>query len=698
MIIMAEKNYDFRQRMLEVHRKNIRVEKPLSKGQIEITDKWSISYPPYDEFLKRCAEDLKDYFAVSMNVNLEITESASGKTIIYKLDPTLEKDGAYRVEITERAVYLIGKDCRSAAQAGYLLEDMMSLESAPYLTLGVTDRAPLLRCRMVHSGYAEDDYPDGHLNAIAHSGINAILLYVCGVNKTDLHEFDFNELIERAARYGIDVYAYSHMQSELHPDDEGAVEYYDSLYGKLFRECPGIKGVILVGESTEFPSKDPHTSGMSWLKNKGPDGKPLINKPNPGWYTCSDYPDWLCMVKDAVHNASPDADVVFWTYNLSNCPEKDRVELIEKFPTDISLNIRFDKGQEDIRQDTVVTTADYTISFPEEGSVFKGEARAAASRGIPVYAMTNAGGLTWDIGVVPYIPAPYLWLRRFEAMRRCNDTYGLRGSMDSHHYGFYPSFISDLAKEYFSEKEPDGEKIIENLIVRDWGKENLKTVEKAYRSFSEAIYEHITSNIEQYGPLRIGPSYPLVLFADADVKLQSYPGARHHGNMICLPNYRQDARQNAPLSNDTARARLELETKAFKSCAERMISAAEEIKAIAETLDEGKRDNARRIAGVAEFVGRTYLTTYHVKLWFKAKTDLAEKRADALGLLAELKRIGALEIENVKATIPLVEFDSRLGYEPSMDYTTDRWHLEWKLELTEKILNKEIPELEKELA
>ena len=40
------------------------------------------------------------------------------------------------------------------------------------------------------------------------------------------------------------------------------------------------------------------------------------------------------------------------------------------------------------------------------------------------------------------------------------------------------------------------------------------------------------------------------------------------------------------------------------------------------------------------------------------------------------------EIGNALRTIPLVEADSRLGYEPSMEYMCDRAHLEWKIRHT----------------
>ena len=49
------------------------------------------------------------------------------------------------------------------------------------------------------------------------------------------------------------------------------------------------------------------------------------------------------------------------------------------------------------------------------------------------------------------------------------------------------------------------------------------------------------------------------------------------------------------------------------------------------------------------------------------------------------------EIENARATIPLVEFDSRLGFEPSMEYMCDREHLELKIEQCERVVADELP-------
>ena len=54
-----------------------------------------------------------------------------------------------------------------------------------------------------------------------------------------------------------------------------------------------------------------------------------------------------------------------------------------------------------------------------------------------------------------------------------------------------------------------------------------------------------------------------------------------------------------------------------------------------------------------------------------------EEKAAAI---AEMHRILDDEEQNVRETIPLVEYDSRLGWEPTMLYTTDADCLKWKLD------------------
>ena len=302
--------------------------------------------------------------------------------------------------------------------------------------------------------------------------------------------------------------------------------------------------------------------------------------------------------------------------------------------------------------------------------------------------MTNTAGLTWDVGVVPFEPAPYQWLKRFEAVNEAHDKYGLVGLMECHHYGVYPSFISELAKAMFTEKTPDGGAIIERLIKRDWGEEHLETVKEAYRLVGEAISCLVTTNEDQYGPMRIGPSYPIVLYRHKELEIPFGKHAMHGENRICFPNY------TYPFYFDGYYDKLVGEARLYKRSAEQLIESAEMMKAILPQVAESKRDDARRIAGIAEFMGRATLTTHHVKENYLLKYALlTDESIDFSATVDRVADVMRAEIANAEATLPLVDFDSRLGYEPSMDYMGHRAAIEWKLAIQRDILENELPAL-----
>ena len=81
----------------------------------------------------------------------------------------------------------------------------------------------------------------------------------------------------------------------------------------------------------------------------------------------------------------------------------------------------------------------------------------AKERGIRLYAMTNTGGRTWDFGTIPYEPFPNRWHERCESILESQRRYGLTGLMESHHYGFLPSFISRLITNDFTVGAPSYE-------------------------------------------------------------------------------------------------------------------------------------------------------------------------------------------------------------------------------------------------
>ncbi len=671
-MLNEEKKYEFRKRLLQVNRPDIR-----DWDAFLLADEYSLGaraklYIPKDEIVYTAARDFLDFMYVSMGTSAGLCFNADEADIVVALDESYEGYKSYRLTVTAEGIRILAHDGRGAAQALYHLEDRMRTRRAPFLKHGTTERSPLYSPRMVHSGYRLDEYPDEHLLQIAKAGMDAILVYVRGVNKTRSGFLDFNELISRAARHGLDVYAYSEMRVFVHPDAPDAWEQNDAAYGELFRQCPGFKGVVLVGESIGIPTKDPNAAPCPYYENNT-DGIPT-GKASADMWPCMDYADWLELLKSVIRPIKPDADIVFWTYNWGNKPEEHRVNLIRTLPRDISLLVTFEMFHKYNIGDAVGYCADYTLSFEGPGAYFKSEAEAAKARGIRLYAMTNTAGLTWDMGMIPYEPMPYQWIKRYKAMKECRDLWGLCGLMESHHFGFWPSFVSEVAKEAFDEGGEDCENALANALKRHYGAEHARTVDKALALWSEAITYYIPSNEDQYGAFRTGPAYPFNLN-----KIAKQPGFE-----FTLPTYPMDNVGNGSLSGMRIGGEI--------ASLDHMLSLMQEGQLILESIAEPNEE----LAYLVNF-GR-YLVCYvqtgvNAKRWHRYVMQL-KSESDPVkleGLIGEAEALLKGEYANVEAAIPCVRKDSRLGWEPMQEYRCRAEHLQWKLRQLEYVLNTELP-------
>ncbi len=684
-----EPNYAFRQRIDQVHRPDRRdLQATPTDNEVAVDHGWRIVIPENaSAYLVGVAQDLQDYLFTSMQVSVLLAregdlEGVGERAIVLATRETVPDPGAdlsvprsYRLRVAADRIVICGYDERGAGQACYYLEDLMNLREAPFIPNGDGIREPVFSPRMVHSGWGIDQFPDAHLNAIAHSGFDTILVFVKGPNRTTMGHLDINDLIARAAAFGLDVYLYSYLISRKHPDDPDAEAFYDGSYGELMRAHPGAKGVIFVGESCEFPSRDTNTTQR--LRSER---LPTDRKPNPGWWPCFDYPEWLDTVKRIIRRENPEADVVFWTYNWGWCPEKDRLALIESLPADVSLQATFEMFEDVERRGVPTRCVDYTVSFAGPGTYFASEAKAAHERGLRLYTMANTGGQTWDFGVIPYEPVPFQWAKRHDALLKANRDWGLCGLMESHHMGWWPSVVADLAKWAYWRPAPSAEEMIPRLAQREFGAEAAPDTVEAWRHWSEAILDYVPTNEGQYGPFRVGPAYPLLL-SDEPIEFPSADFA-HFGSRILKTNYRP---------HDPSIIDGEIEC--LESMAARWADGVESMKRAAELTPESKRENGLRMQVLGEFILRCVRTAIHVKRWWKLRQELeaaedVERKAD---VAARMKTLGEAEIQNATETIPLVEYDSRLGWEPSMEYMADRAHLEWKIAQVRHVLDQELP-------
>lgn len=677
-----EKKYEFRKRMRCIHKKRRDYTLIPKNDEVVIKDGIRIILPnEYTDVTFKASEDFLDYLFVSMDVSATIVKNSKKENEIV-LTFCSEQEEDYIIYIDDK-ILIQAKNERGLAQALYCLEDRMNARKAPFLKKEEIRNTFLFSPRMVHSGYGLDQYPDEHLSSIAHAGMDSILVFVKDINLTPSGFMDFNDLIDRAAKYGIDVYAYSYLKSEKHPEDEGSQEFYDNLYGKIFENCPGFKGIILVGESVGFPSKDKNVSANAV---RSADGIPF-RKPRPGWWPCFDYPQWLECVKKSVRKHKPDADIVFWTYNWGYVDEEARVELIKNLPTDISLMATFEMFESYKHGSIITTVADYSLAFAGPGHYFMSEAKAAKERGIRLYSMTNTGGLTWDMGTIPYEPMPFQWMKRYEGMRYAAENYGLCGTMESHHFGFFPSFIGDLAKQCFIKENASLEENLIQVIKMHFGDSDIEKIKEALKEFSEAISCYTPTDADQYGAFRCGPAYPLCLIKAIKPPTEAFA---HFGNRIMEVDYPADysAHNALPcgrgmLPNIRIKGELELLYK--------MLGHMKNGVNILKTL-ETSNEELLYLINLGEYITHCVITGIHAKEWYlvtgRLKTET--EREKVLLLIDEAEKLLLAEKENAIATIPIVEKDSRLGWEPSMDYIGDKKHIEWKLRHLEYVLDYEL--------
>ncbi len=697
---MSERNFQFRQRLNVVHKPGRRDPSLEPKaGEAVVDQSWRIVVDPQaSEYMVGLAKDLQDYLFTSMGVSTLLSPEAiaegqapqgpcvrlTTKSESPALGEGLSVPRSYRLLVAPGSITICGCDERGTGQGCYYLEDLMNLREAPFVAEMDVTRAPVFSPRMVHSGWGIDQFPDQQLNAIAHAGMDAVLVFVKGPDMTTTGYLDINNLIDRAAFYGLDVYLYSYLRSEVHPDDPGAVDYYESTYGALMRSCSRAKGIVFVGESCEFPSKDPRTTGK--LRLDPTLDRTKDKRPSPGWWPCTDYPQWLDLLKGILRKYNPDLDVVFWTYNWGWAPEEDRLALIRSLPTDISLQATFEMFENIVKDGIVTRCVDYTASFEGPGIYFSTEAQTTHERGIPLYTMSNTAGLSWDIGVIPYQPIPFQWARRYRALLKAHEEWGLVGLMESHHYGWWPSFVNELAKWAYWEPAVTTEEMADQIAVRDFGPEGGPLAVRAWQLWSDAWRDYVPTNEDQYGPFRVGPSYPL-LFQTEREPFPSAPYA-HFGNRILTTHYRPHKPEDVPV-----------EISLLERVASRWQEGLGYLEQAVALTPETKREEALRMLGLGQFILHCLRTTIHTKQWWLLKQRLLEEKdaQQARAILDELVALGEAEVANAQATIPLVEADSRLGWEPSMEYMTDRVHLEWKIDQMRHVLDEEIPEYRRQL-
>jgi len=675
--LVPEKELSFRHRLEEVHEPGLR-DLSLKAGvdEFAFVDGSEIAYvgepSPY---MKRAIGDFVDFMKVSMGLRLNpqpstLNPQLSTQPGVRISTGSVEK--GYEVEVGAGGVSVRAKDDRQAAQALYHLEDLMGLRRAPFLKRGAERRSPRFSPRMAHSGWGCDQYPDAYLMKLQHTGIDTIILFIekpgvasCNTHTLEGLRLDAAGFIRRMRDFGFDVYVYSQATGFKHPSDPDAPQFFDELYGGISKSCPGAKGYILVDEKCHFPSKDPRV--CQWDPKTRRKIDPKDPRPWPSYFPGYDYLDWVDIVKRSIQRYSPEAEVVFWTYAFVWAPPEPCREFIRKLPKDIPVMATFESGLEHEKRNGLKSRVeDYSIAVTGPGDFFRRQAGEAGATGHKVYTMANCAGLAWDFGTIPYNPCPYQWHRRWQAVNDAQRTWNVQGVMECHHYGVWPSFITELEKEAFTDGGMDFDAHIRLIAARDFGEENVEKVLAAWKGWSDAIVDMSPRGENQYGPFRMGPAYLFNAF-QPELTAEDWYGGK-------FPMHVSPYSRGSGSVRDSNYLKKEIEL--FGWMVERYFAGAAAFREIAASLDGRRREKALRMAYLGEYMGRAVTTAKHVR-----EGTLAERAKDR----AKANELARLEYGNTKAAIELMKRDSRLGWEPTMRYQGGVEACEWKLRRLERL-------------
>ncbi len=658
LAMKTEEEYEFRKRFDNIHKKDVR-DYNLKPEPLDFTFE-SIGFNFDEDFssvVTLAAEDFIDFMKTSMNIE------KGEANITLKLSSDLGEYNSYkgyRIEVTDKII-ISGFDERGIAQALYNLEDMLCMRRAPYIKKDTYFWKPMYAPMMVHSGYGFDMFPDSYLSRLAHEGRDAIMLFVKSYNVTTHGPLDFNDVITRAAKYGIDVYCYSNIPIEHGIYEEGAEEEYIEKYGDIFRRCPGFKGLIICPESMRIKRPEQYSV----------DGIPTY-RPGPPDNLCYGYPDLVKMLQKIIYPLRPDADIIFWTYNFHRSPLKSRLELVENLPKGITVLATFEMGENIKLPNSLIYGADYSLSLVGPTVAFIKEAETAKKNGVKFYAMTNTAGRTWDFGTTPYLPMAQQWIRRYKEMEKTHYEYNVVGNMECHHYGYAPSFITKLSKWAFSEPRIPYDKLLKDIIRMEFGDE-VDKIEKALDYFSEAIKYYTPTDADQYGAFRVGPSFPLSMDNFKQISIPFREEATCKGMSMVYPDYID---LEVGLGTTYIALRIDDEIASLNKMRDLFSKGIEILDSI-----ENKNNELLLLTNQCRFMRCCITTGINSKLWWVKRCEVkaCRDRIEIAKLMDCLDDILVNERDNAKEALIYAQRDSNLGWEPSMEYIGGVWHIEWKI-------------------
>lgn len=733
----VEQSYDYHKRLSTepVHRPARDPGAQPNENEIAIADSgWKIIIARDTPVLIRhTAEDLKQHLKVAMEVdavieehdNLDNWKEIKHAIIIGTRDQlpevgdALKKSKDYRLIAGSEQLVVCGFDDRGAMFGTYNLEDRMNLRGGPFVPAELdTIRHSLYQNRMVLNWMGWMEWPDAYLSQIAHDGFDGIFASVyANPNGVPAPEFysrvrrptpqQINDLLNRAEKQGLKVYTpIMYLYDGTPESEQGLREHVRDIVTKF----PKIHGYVLLTEGFIYGS----------FFGAGGHGATDLKEWTKHWTHA------VAVATEECHKINPNIEILPWEYNVDFRPDKADLKryVLSQLPKETIPMVTWENGKSFELGPFKGYLRDYSINEVGPAEVTFAQVDEAKKRGQTIYSKVDTFA-SWQFGTIPYLPVPYQWAKRYDALEKA----GIDGTLETWSNGYKPNFVADVRAWSCWTDAPPLEETLRAIARREFGPGNEDTVLAAWKKFSEAItYVPDTgptmgTNQALANPLFFVEPRPRMMtlnhsWTDRAKWQNSLTGSKVNPlwpytvqRMIFIPDFTNRANRAESYARSASGVFSRADGQPLGDVAvlpefnKRLLMAADtleeglvEYRKAALATPEAKQATALKEVLIVEQMQRM-LRGLHAILSFEdlrlqlAKTEDPAAQSQLLEQMVEILNAERLRAEH---SLETSRRDSRLGYQMEQDYVYRPYVLEEKLEVLDETLHEHIPAYRKE--
>ncbi len=713
--LKVEESYDF-------HRQHTQGLPPRSRAaelhphadEIEIDAGWSIEIPAdAGPGLATAGAELQRYLKDAMNVDVAVNRPkrlgdwrdrrrvivAAAREDMPGCGDRLKASKDYRIQVSGDAIAVCGFDDRGATYGLYNLIMRFRLREAPYLPRNLdTVRHSLYQARITLSGLGWMEWPDRYLATLPLYGFDAIH---CSIYRnpnnapgSEPHWSDrdirkhppgaMKDLIQRAARFGIDVYAPLLYQSTGTPEN---IDGLRTLVREVVTEFPEIRGYVLLTEGFYY---------KKWFGAGGQGDEDLR-----AWVR--EWAKAVAIAAEEAHKINPKLEILPWEYNVAFSPDQaaTKAYVMTQLPESTIPLLTFENGKSFELDGQKGYLRDYAISQVGPAEVTQAQLLEARKRNFrAIYSKADTFA-SWQFGTFPYLPFPYQWHARYKAL----EEWKIDGALETWSYGFKPNWVAEMRAWYAWSDAPPLDDLLRRIARREFGPGNEEAVLTAWKHFSEAIQVYPDTG-PNWGscnalaaPLFFAKPKPRAMTLNHSWSDQGQWSGRSQLNpywpyvpsrLIFWPDFTN--RGNAA-QRYIGFFTIPVFQKYLKLSADRMEQGLQSYRRAALHAPESKRTLAFREVLLAEQLQRMMRSESAIiefeglRLALASASDAARKQE----ILAKMTVLLQEERERTTSSWETARRDSRLGYEWEQDYIYTPETIKEKMKLLDDTLNRQIP-------